>query len=214
MRYVITQTQLFILQFCSIVCIDPFLIPQTNTNSYYMNSKCSPCCPVEFLRWCWGAYLGLHSSCSSSFSNDDADDGNTGDENHKIDFHSTESYLQALKNCTWIQNDSKFARLITPQLDLPQNITTTGKNNIDNNSSLSTSFPTIIVTTSQGDPLYDDGIDLVSKLKGMNKGGQFINDATNVLHFEGKGSHTLSLLLNSDLKNRFIEAWNNAIWKE
>ena len=177
-----------------------------------MNSKCSPCCPVEFLRWCWGAYLGLKSSSSSTCSDADTDCGNTGDENHQIDFHSKESYLQALKKCTWIQKDSKFARLITPQLDLPPNITTAGTNDVDTNSSSSTSFPTIIVTTSKGDPLYDDGIELLSKLKGLNNGGQSFNDAINVLHFEGNGSHTLSLLLNSDLKNRFIEAWNNAIW--
>ena len=48
-------------------------------------------------------------------------------------------------------------RLVTPQIDLPPNL----RDDI---------APTILVTTSKGDPLRDDGIDLYKKLKSAVEG--------------------------------------------
>ncbi len=169
----------------SLVAIDPMLLPETKTMSYHLNSLHSPFCPVEFLRWCWGCYL--------SFDSED------------INFHSLESYSKALHECKWfvnskdetISDSDKFRRLITPQIDLPPNIN--GEN-----------APVIIVTTSKADPLRDDGIDLLQTLK--KKGGSGGAKSTNILHFDKRGSHVISLLFDKKGKERFFKAWNNAIW--
>ena len=82
--------------------MDPMLLPGTKTNSYHMYSKSALICPVEFLRWCWGAYLELRI--------DDDDDGCKNDDKKKeslkneIDFHSLESYSTALDRCKWLKH--------------------------------------------------------------------------------------------------------------
>ena len=64
--------------------------------------------------------------------------------------------------------------------------------------------PTIIVTTSKSDALRDDGVDLVNELK---KGG-----GENIFHFEGKGSHVLSLSFDREVLHKFRKTWHDVIW--
>ena len=155
-----------------------------------MNSKSSYHAPVEYLRWCWGAYLGL--------SLDDNDKNITD-----IDFHSLKSYTNALNKCKWFKqkdnedkgrdddNVNNFTRLITPQLDLPPNIhdceVKEKKKESDEHNTPTLKPPIVIVSTSRADPLRDDGVDFVRKLKMVGSG-------ENIVHFDVDGSHAFSML--------------------
>ena len=197
---------LTIMGFKSITLVDPFILPETKTNSYFMNSKSSYHCPVEWLHWCWGAYLGL------SLDGDDDD--------HGVDFLSLESYSNALSKCKWVKhNDNKgkdrddkivdnFIRLIIPQFDLPPNIhdyETQKKEETSSKQHLSAlKPPMVIVVTSRADPLQDDGIDFVRKFK--------MGGGKNIVHIDEDGSHAMSILCNINAKRRFIKAWHDVIW--
>jgi len=167
----------------SIISVDPMLLPQANTNSYHMNSRHSPFCPVEFLRWSWAAYLEFNP-----------------DEIEKLFTLSPHSYEKALMSCKLFQHKEEgsdenkqnlsLLRLITPQINLPPNLC--------DEKSL-----TVIVTTSKGDPLHDDGCDLVQKL---------INSSANVHHFDVKGSHVVSELFDKKNSEMVHKCWNDSIW--
>lgn len=93
----------------SVVGNDPMLLPQANTQSYYENSKCSPMCPVEFLYWCWGAYLEFDCERYRKIHSQD------------IDFKSFDSYNIALSQCKWMGTKcpaNSMNHLISPQVDL------------------------------------------------------------------------------------------------
>ena len=173
--------------------MDPMLLPETTTRSYHMNSKSSAMCPVGLMRWCWGSYLGLTPP------------------NKGINCCSLESYTQALKTCKWFKETiemKNFKRLIIPQFDLPRDL------NRDN-------APIVIVTTSKADPLRDDGLDLVQKIKSMHAtttttttkgGGEGGSRKKKIYHFEGRGSHAFSLMFDTKERDRFLKCWHDAIW--
>jgi hypothetical protein len=169
-------------------------------------------CPVEFLRWSWAAYLGLRCSHDSSKNGSSSKCSNSG----KIDFYSLEDYSKALNNSKWFlknkegeetTNDissSNFNRLISPQVDLPVNLN-------------SEDAPTIIVKTSKADPLRDDGIDFVQKLKQIMNGeeeGSTLPTTSNILHFEARGSHVVSILFDKEAREKLNKAWYDAFWAE
>lgn len=170
----------------SIVGNDPMLLPQANTQSYYENSKCSPMCPVEFLYWCWGAYLEFDCERYRKIHSQD------------IDFKSFDSYNIALSQCKWMGTKcpANMNRLISPQVDLPPNL-------------FSTNAPAIIITSSTADPLRDDARDLVQKLQEKN-GGKM---PANVSHFELTGSHAISLMFDNKNTERFLKKWHGVMWK-
>jgi hypothetical protein len=98
-------------------------------------------------------------------------------------------------------------RLISPQYDLPPN---------------TSHIPTVIITTSTGDPLRDDGIDLYQALKrhcasedgtcSSSSSSSSSEASTNkIYHVEGRGSHAISFLFDKKENDRFIELWYNAI---
>ncbi len=172
----------------SVAVNDPYLLPKTDTESYHMN-KISPMCPVECLRWCWGAYLQF--DCQQYRET----------HNQEINFESLDSYSLALSQCKWMmgQDDTsqKMRRLITPQLDLPSGICR------------GDGAPTLIITTSRADPLLDDGIDLLQKLKDIN-GGEL---SSNVTHIMTKGSHASILLFDHKMRNEFLKLLHAAIFQ-
>ena len=185
------------------------LLPAANSNSYYMNSKCAPCCPVDFLRWCWGTYLELEPPSTST--NDDIDDNYVvvSHEKEMIDFHSLENYTKALNGCKWTRKDSKFNRLISPKVDLPPSLKDNNDEprNIDSNSGISPhdNTPIIIIRTSKADALHDDGIDLVSTLVNHSY-------SQNLYHFDNTGSHIVSSIFDKEEEYQFLNAWSEAIW--
>lgn len=150
-----------------------------------MNSI-SPFLPVESLRWLWGAYLKFDCRKYRKAYNEE------------IDFNSFESYSTALSECKWMRDEcisKNMRRLITPQIDLPTEL-------CEENS------PTLIITTSTADPLQDDGIDLLEKIKVMN-GGHL---PSTVRHFDVKGSHAISLFFDQKVRKEFLRSWHCAIF--
>ena len=173
-----------------------------------MNSTSSYHCPVEYLRWSWGAYLGLS-----------LDDGDNGDNN--VDIHSFKSYNKALNKCKWLKHNkgskgkdrddddtNNFIRLITPQMDLPPNIhdsEATEKEESSKDHAASLKPPMVVVLTSRADPLHDDGTDFVRKFK--------MGGGKNLVHLDVDGSHAMATMLSGKVKKRFIKAWHDVIWE-
>lgn len=162
------------------------LLPHTNTQSYHLNSKHSPFCPVDFLRWAWGAYLGFdckkyRETCSKD-----------------IDFCSFDSYTTAFSQSKWMVDNSdtvSMRRLITPQTDIPTEFFDEGS-------------PQLILTSSSACPLRCDSLDLIQNLL-------YHNDEklpANVFHFEGFGSHCVSLMLDRKCREKILKTWHSTIW--
>ena len=63
--------------------------------------------------------------------------------------------------------------------------------------------PVILITTNRADPLHDEGVDLVEKLKKCS---------ANVIHFDHKGSHTIGTTLNSAAMTELTKAWGDTIF--
>ena len=170
----------------STLACDPMLLPETNTQSYHLNSSHSPFCPVEFLRWSWGAYLGFDCKDYRETCSED------------IDFCSFDSYRTALSHSKWMVHNSttnRTRRLITPQTDIPTEFFNEGS-------------PKLILTNSSACPLRCDSLDLIKNL--MDHNGEKL--PANVFHFECFGSHTISLMLDRECREKILKTWHSAIW--
>ena len=59
----------------SIYLLIPMVSPSVDSRTNFLNSTSSDCCPVEFLRWSWQAYLGMDPD-NSEPTDDDTDQQN------------------------------------------------------------------------------------------------------------------------------------------
>jgi acetyl esterase/lipase len=121
----------------SLVPLIPMLDPAADSESYYMNSKSSQVCPVDWLRWCWRCYLELPPS---------------GDQGRVLELPSmVERFAHGSNQRTWAASPWRqfpsLTRLVNPMLDLPPGLD--GK-----------AAPPILVHTNRADPLRDDGVRL------------------------------------------------------
>ena len=129
-------------KFKSIVVDIPMLEPTTATESHRLNSKSSGICPVDWVRWCWSAYLQLEELNGSR---------------KRIDFSSEASMIDALDNSIWSKfMNSKAWRLVSPACDLPD---------LSNDEE----SPTIVVMTATADPLHDAGVDFFKRVEARSK---------------------------------------------
>lgn len=117
------------------------LCPSTDTMSYYLESKASLHCHVDFLRWCWKSYLELDESQPE----DPVDRASSLE-----DVLRSGSTRQAWDQCKWKQSVAR--RLVEPTVDLPSGLDTTNA-------------PKVVVVTCTADPLHDDGVQLAKGLK-------------------------------------------------
>jgi acetyl esterase/lipase len=116
-----------------------YIDPKGDSLSYYMNSSSSHLPTVGFLRWGWQAYLGL------PLSKDDKTDKVTS----MAELLAIKSNRTTWDECKW--KGTKAERLINPVIDLPN---LKGPN-----------APQFIITMNRADPLMDECLDLVAKIK-------------------------------------------------
>ena len=129
-------------KFKSIVADVPMFEPTSATESHRLNSQSSGSCPVDFVRWCWAAYLQLEES---------------NDNRKRIDFSSEASFTDAFDNSVWSKfMTSQASRLISPASDLPD---------LSNDEEA----PMIIVMTATADPLHDAGVDFFKCVRVASK---------------------------------------------
>jgi len=162
----------------SLVAIDPALSPMIyNLKSYQMNVLSSSFCPPSFLIWSWAKYLQLASDCDIS------------------------KYREELeKSCIFTASSSSsdkaegtpnpLVRLLCPYSSVPKELRLSHA-------------PRIIVKTSSGCPLEDDGLHLIQQIK--EAGGS-------VVALRGKGSHGIATVLDIKSSNEFISQWASIIW--
>jgi acetyl esterase/lipase len=160
------------IQSAAILC--PMLNPAANSLSYYLNQK-SMYFSVEWLRWCWRVYLGLSEpevppSIDPSKKLTREDQLNLGS-NHV-----------AWENSS--QRKGKYARLVNPMLDMPSQLN-------------EAHAPRFLVTTNEGDPLRDDGLELVQKLR---------TEGASLVHLAHKGSHWIGTSLDKKNFQELIQA--------
>jgi acetyl esterase/lipase len=160
------------IQSAAILC--PMLNPAANSLSYYLNQN-SLFISVEWLRWCWRVYLGLSEpevppSIDPSKKLTREDQLNLGS-NHV-----------AWENSS--QRKGKYARLVNPMLDMPSQLN-------------EAHAPRFLVTTNEGDPLRDDGLELVQKLR---------IEGASLVHLAHKGSHWIGTSLDKKNFQELIQA--------
>ncbi len=148
-----------------------------NLKSYQMNVLSSSFCPPSFLIWSWAKYLQLASDCDIS------------------------KYREELeKSCIFIASSSSsdeaegtpnpLVRLLCPYSSVPKELRLSHA-------------PRIIVKTSSGCPLEDDGLHLIQQIK--EAGGS-------VVALRGKGSHGIATVLDIKASKEFISHWASIIW--
>lgn len=148
----------------SILIDIPMLNPYLDTTSAHENEHCAYACPVQWLRWCWAAYLQLECTKMEKKK-----------ENNVIDFRDDLQYQNFVSNSRWStlssSSQAQVWRLIDPTKFLPDFPT-------DNDDA-----PKIIIHTQTADVLRDDGRNLFERLHKSYKASS---------HFETKGSHVFS----------------------
>ena len=156
----------------------------TNSSSYKLNSKLSGSRPVDFMQWCWSAYLQLDEK-----------------KENNINFCSSQGLTDALERSVWSRcvnvssdssemddMDSLIWRLVCPlQGDLP--------GIIDNP-------PKTIVLTASADPLREEGVEFVRFLE-----IKYGENADKVAHFECRGSYIFAQVLDPKTSQRFFNEW-------
>jgi acetyl esterase/lipase len=174
----------------------PMLDPATNSLSVHLNSQSSHGCPVDFLRWCWQAYLQLPVSPDSHQTTTLLDGSETHEELLSVGSNRT----------TWDASQwktSSLARLVNPLLDLPtESLKGTESAEAGTSTATTTAAPTFIIQTNRGDPLHDDGVALVDRLTAIG---------AKVTHIDAGGSHFMGLKLEPATEKAMLEAWLEAI---
>lgn len=162
----------------SLIC--PMLNPAANTLSYYLNQN-SLFISTEWLRWCWRCYLELQEPMEQ------------GD---LMQLETMKDRLNHGSNCNaWDESPySKgvLARLVNPTSDMPTGL---GK----------PEAPKFLVLTNEGDPLRDDGIDLVEKLKASG---------ANLKHLAHSGSHWFGTALDKGSFKELVSTWKEVLFSE
>jgi acetyl esterase/lipase len=164
----------------------PMLDPACDSLSYHLNSTSSHICPIEFLHWCWQAYLELpvaHKDGSETTETPDNDTADTAD-----DMLSLGSNRKAWNESKW--KNTSLERLVNPLA------------NISSKGWKGATAPKILVQTNRGDPLRDDGFDLANKLRSVG---------ADVTHIDAGGSHYVGLTMELALQQSMLETWKDAI---
>ena len=177
----------------SIQAQSPFLNPAGDTMSYYMNKNVFP--DTQWLRWCWEAYLGLENQNQKQTTSDNNDNNNDNETNN----HALEKILRKDSNYSswnkWKADHPSKAlhRLVNPVLDMPEGL---------DDEAIA---PKIILRYNIGDPLQDDGEDIVNALKHKK--------AANASYFKQTGLHChIGTIYNADALNEFWKIWSEAIF--
>jgi acetyl esterase/lipase len=162
----------------SLIC--PMLNPAANTLSYYLNRN-ALFISTEWLRWCWRCYLELH---------DPMEQGDLMQLETMKDRLNHGSNIHAWDKSPY--SKGVFARLVNPTFDMP-----TGLDKPE--------APKFLVLTNEGDPLRDDGIDLVEKLKAVG---------ANLKHLEHSGSHWFGTALDKGSFKELVSTWKEMLFSE
>lgn len=170
-------------------CImQPMISPSSASTSMYMNSLSSGIVPILWIRWAWRLYLSLD------------DDGDEHPElpvyqrgSNKILIERVLRYLTPSTQSWW--------RLVNPTFDIPRDSSNSTGDGANLQSPLS-SVP-IIVLTSRGDPLHDDGMDLGSALE---------MTWAKVDLVESDGSHVIGPLFDTQATKRLMKFWAQALY--
>ncbi|GKY94901.1 hypothetical protein MPSEU_000455000 [Mayamaea pseudoterrestris] len=157
-----------------------YIDPKGDSLSYYMNQKSSHLPTTGFLRWGWQAYLEL---LPSKDKKPESEATLSRSEILGIDSNRT-----TWNECKW--KGSSMERLITPQIDLPM-----GLNGPD--------APQFILSTNRADPLMDECLDLLAKLK---------EHSAKVTHFDHIGTHWLGTEIDKALLGEVADAWGKALF--
>jgi len=189
----------------SAVIIDPFLLPRGNTSSYYSNSK-TAVFDISFIRWCWRVYLGFDHLHKNIEVMEEATPSTTT---------TTTTTTAKEDGYQWWPKGQKYdglLRLCCPQVDPPSIVNTS---NVEE-------APRFIVHTGAGDPLRNDGLELLKSLRAVGRGklatttttvavGQ-CNYPKNVMHFEGTGGHGGAFIFDCVTRRKLLIAWHEAIY--
>jgi len=186
----------------SIHAQSPFLNPAGDTMSYYMNKNVSP--STQFLRWSWQAYLGLEQQTQKQTPSDDDSNSDNGIDNDNDNETQLEKVLRKDSNySSWnkwkADHPSKaIQRLVNPALDVPDGLNIMSCND----DGTKNAAPKIILRYNMGDPLMDDGKDIVDALKTAN---------ANASYFKEMGLHCKQAY-NADAPNENWKIWSEAVF--
>jgi acetyl esterase/lipase len=157
----------------SALVLIPFLSPAADSMSCYMNGPSSIMVSMPWLRWCWRAALEM----------DEIIDGEDAD-----DVLAVGSNRTAWNKSKWKQND-QWHKFMEPLKGIP--------------SGLNDKETKYIVAVNKADPLYDDGHELMRKLK---------EAGADVDYVEAKGSHSIGFAVDTKGKEAMFEKWRAAIF--
>jgi acetyl esterase/lipase len=151
----------------------PMFNPAANSLSYYLNQN-SLFISVAWLRWCWRVYLGLAQPEVPNTI-----DPNKSTRQDQLNLGSNYDAWESSPH-----RKGKYDRLVNPTLGLPPHLN-------------EPHAPKFLVTTNEGDPLRDDGLDLVQKL---------IAEGAQVRHLGHKGSHWIGTSLDKKSFQELVQA--------
>ena len=169
------------------VLIDiPFLDPNANSKSYYMNSKASM---TQWLIWCWRSYL---SSKITTTIDNDKDGGN----NYKLDFSNNQFHVETWMKQAKTKEENHMFRYIYPTIGIPP----ATSNKYHDNDQIK-----FIIVTSLADPLHDEGVELVNKMKEMGY--------TELKHYETISGHSTYFWCDKSMTKRIFGEWSSYIFQ-
>jgi acetyl esterase/lipase len=221
----------------------PMLDPACQSDSFVQNEMASWLVPTAWLRWCWQVYLLYHQPpTTTNEKNNEKEHGNrnqtTTNTTTTTPTTTTSSSSSASSAyCWWQQHrNSKLAPFMSPLWDDFQDLVVEAKNNKKRNlSTASSSWPRFVITTNRGDPLHDDGVALIEKLRTAvaavslvvgddnddhNKKHQHDGDDDNmsraaavvVQHLDHDGTHWLGTFLDSQSYQELIRACKDSFF--
>lgn len=161
---------------------------------------------ISFLSWCWRAYLNFDHLHKAIEVIEEADTTTP----------STITAADAAKEdgYQWWPKGQKYdglLRLCCPQVDPPSIV----------NANKVEEAPMFIVHTGAGDPLRNDGLELLKSLRAVGNGKiattttvveDQCQDPKNVIHFEGTGGHGGAFIFDWVTRRKLLIAWHEAIY--
>jgi acetyl esterase/lipase len=224
----------------------PMLDPTCSSDSFVANETASWLVPTAWLRWCWQVYLNQQQQSQPppppSQINDDAhqaaaatthpQEEETPSSTDTTATTPTAAATSSASYCWWKElqesNGAKLAPLMSPLWDDFQDLIV-DRNKTTNDPSASLHWPRFLITTNRGDPLHDDGVALVQKLRTAvtqaadaaamldslddddDDGGNNTTAAADVgvvvvQHLDHDGTHCFGTFLDSSSKQELIHA--------
>jgi len=152
----------------------PFISPAADSMSYFMNSFSSPLVTIPWARWCWRAALEMDDIAPV----------------HEDDVVAAGSNRTAWNKSKWKQNE-QWHKFMEPMAGIPP-----GLDNKENGIKF-------IVSVNKADPLYDEGNELMRKLK---------DAGADVEYLEAMGSHSIGFAVDRKAMEELMEVWRAAIF--